>query len=67
MCADPRLIGKGVHDAGELLITESAARAAQFAAAGLAHRRLELRGKTSATEVIVLSVGQATGDSLNVG
>ena len=53
--------------AGELLITESAARAAQFAAAGLAHRRLELRGKTSATEVIVLSVGQATGDSLNVG
>jgi adenylate cyclase len=41
---------------GELLVTEAAAQAAAIAVEGLQRRRLDLRGKTSATEIIVMTV-----------
>jgi adenylate cyclase len=40
--------------AGELLVTEATAAAAQLAVDGLAHRHLELRGKTGGTDVYVI-------------
>lgn len=40
--------------AGELLVTAAAAASAQIEAIGLEHRRLELRGRTEATEVVVV-------------
>jgi adenylate cyclase len=43
--------------AGEILVTVSAAGAAQLAADGLEHRSLQLKGKTDATEVVVLTPG----------
>jgi adenylate cyclase len=43
--------------AGEILVTVSATDAAQLAADGLEHRSLQLKGKTDATEVVVLSLG----------
>ena len=49
---------------GEILVTESAARAANLASArGTERRRLDLRGKAEATDVIVLSLATfATAD-----
>jgi len=41
---------------GELLVTEAAAEAAAFPVAGLERRQLDLRGKTAATDVIVVTV-----------
>jgi len=41
---------------GELLITEAAARAADLDVGGLERRQLELRGKTEATDVVVVTV-----------
>ena len=42
---------------GEILITDAAARAAKVASADVAeHRRLELRGKSEATEVVVVTL-----------
>jgi len=47
--------------AGEILVTVSAAAAAHLAAGGLEHRSLQLKGKTDATDVVVLdSTRQAT-------
>ena len=40
--------------AGELLVTAAASDAAQLDVAGLEHRSLELKGKSEATEVVVL-------------
>jgi len=40
--------------AGELLVTASASESAQLDVAGLEHRTLALKGKTEATEVVVL-------------
>jgi adenylate cyclase len=42
--------------AGEVLVTESAARAADMAVAGLERRHLDLRGRTEATDVLVLTL-----------
>jgi adenylate cyclase len=44
--------------AGELLVTAAASEAAQLDAAGLERRALRLKGKTSVTEVVVLSASQ---------
>jgi adenylate cyclase len=44
---------------GELLVTESARRAAEFEFEGQERRELVLRGKTTATEVIVLRAERA--------
>lgn len=41
---------------GELLVTEAAARAAGLSVGGLERRQLELRGKTEATNVVVVTV-----------
>ena len=41
---------------GELLVTEAAAQAAAFPTGGLHRRQLDLRGKTAATDVIVVTV-----------
>jgi adenylate cyclase len=41
--------------AGEVLVTEAAARAAQLDETGLEHRALALKGKSAPTEVVVLS------------
>jgi adenylate cyclase len=41
---------------GELLVTEAAAQSATFAVAGLERRQLDLRGKTAATDVVVVTV-----------
>lgn len=41
---------------GEVLVTESAAQAADLAVTGLERRHLDLRGKTEATEVFVLTL-----------
>jgi adenylate cyclase len=43
-----------VAAAGEILVTMSAASAAQLSAAELEHRSLELKGKTDTTQVVVL-------------
>jgi len=43
-----------VAGAGELLVTAAASEAAQLDAAGLEHRSLDLKGKSEATEVVVL-------------
>jgi adenylate cyclase len=40
--------------AGELLVTDTAAASAGIRVAGLVHRSLELKGKTGATDVLVL-------------
>jgi adenylate cyclase len=40
--------------AGELLVTAAASEAAQLDVAGLEHRSLELKGKSEATQVVVL-------------
>jgi adenylate cyclase len=45
--------------AGEVLVTESAARASHLAVSGLERRHLELRGKTEATDVLVLTLPKA--------
>jgi adenylate cyclase len=45
---------------GELLVSEAAARAAEFHVEGQERRQLELRGKTVATDVIVLRVEDAS-------
>jgi adenylate cyclase len=45
---------------GELLVTQSAARAAAFPTEGLERRRLDLRGKTATTDVIVVTATSAT-------
>jgi adenylate cyclase len=44
----------------ELLVTQAAVRAAAFPAEGFEHRQLDLRGKTAATDVIVVTVSSAT-------
>jgi len=43
--------------AGELLVTDAAARAAQLPAQDLERRQLDLRGKTTTTEVLVIMAG----------
>ena len=43
---------------GELLVTDEAARAAGLDPAGLERRQLDLRGKSSATDVVVLTATQ---------
>ena len=43
---------------GEILVTDAAAAAAGFDASALEHRQLELKGKSLATDVIVISVGR---------
>ncbi|MCA1587807.1 MAG: adenylate/guanylate cyclase domain-containing protein [Chloroflexi bacterium] len=43
--------------AGQLLVTDAALRAADLNDEGLEHRRLELKGKSEATEVVVLTTG----------
>jgi adenylate cyclase len=50
--------------AGEVLVTESAARAADLAVTGLERRHLELRGKTEATDVFVLTLHDAPSSNL---
>jgi adenylate cyclase len=45
---------------GELLVTEVAARAAGYPGSALEHRSLDLRGKSVATDVLVITVGQAS-------
>jgi adenylate cyclase len=49
---------------GEILVTSEAARAAGAATTGREHRSLQLKGKTDATEVVVMSLAQPgrTGD-----
>ena len=47
----------GAAGAGELLVTTSAARAAELDVRGLEGRTLDLRGRTDATEVVVLRGG----------
>lgn len=47
--------------AGELLTTTSAARAAGLSDQGLEHRLLDLKGKTEATDVLVLNAGTPLG------
>ena len=44
--------------AGEVLVTASAARAARLETEGVERRTLELKGKTVATEVLVLYPGR---------
>jgi len=48
---------------GELLVTRAAAEAAALATDGLEHRRLALRGKTEATDVLVLSAAYSPDSS----
>ena len=43
---------------GELLVTEAAARTATFRVDGLERRQLDLRGKTEATNVVVVTVAR---------
>ena len=45
--------------AGEVLVTLAAAEAGELQLEGLEHRRLELKGKSEATEVVVLTVRSA--------
>ena len=45
---------------GDLLVTEAAGRAAAFAAEGFESRQLDLRGKTAATDVIIVTMSAAT-------
>jgi adenylate cyclase len=45
---------------GELLVTEAAVQAADFAVQGFERRRLDLRGKTAAIDVIVVTVAGAS-------
>ena len=45
--------------AGEVLVTESAAQAAHLSVSGLERRHLDLRGKTEATDVLVLTLAKA--------
>lgn len=45
--------------AGEVLVTESAASAAELPIVGLERRHLDLRGKTEATDVLVLTLANA--------
>jgi adenylate cyclase len=46
---------------GELLLTDAAARAAGLELPDLERRQLDLRGKSAATDVVVLTVGRSTG------
>jgi len=48
---------------GEILVTDAAALAAGFDASALEHRQLELKGKSLATDVIVIPVGREAGIS----
>jgi len=41
---------------GEMLVTEAAVRAAGIATSGSERRRLDLRGKSEATDVVVLTL-----------
>jgi len=43
--------------AGEILVTEAAARAAELPDAGLEHRHLDLKGKSESTDVVALTLG----------
>jgi adenylate cyclase len=43
---------------GELLVTDAAARSAGFDGTGLEHRSLDLRGKSTATDVLVIRAGR---------
>ena len=43
---------------GEILVTDAAASAAGLDASALEHRQLELKGKSMATDVIVIAVGR---------
>ena len=45
--------------AGEVLVTDSAARASNLAVSGPERRHLDLRGKTEATDVLVLTLVEA--------
>ncbi len=42
---------------GELLVTEAAAQAAAIPVQGFEHRQLDLRGKSAATDVVVITAG----------
>jgi adenylate cyclase len=44
---------------GELLVTDAAASTAELAAEGRERRHLDLKGKSEATDVLVLTLGQA--------
>lgn len=44
---------------GEVLVTESAARASHLSVSGLERRHLDLRGKTEATDVLVIALAKA--------
>jgi len=48
---------------GEVLVTEAAAAAAGLDASALEHRQLDLKGKSLATDVIVIPVGREVGTS----
>ena len=48
---------------GEVLVTEAAAAAAGLDASALEHRQLELKGKSLATDVIVIPVGREVSAS----
>lgn len=45
--------------AGEVLVTEPAIRSAGLSDQGLEHRRLDLKGKSEAAEVVVVTAGAA--------
>jgi len=70
--AEITALGDGVNTAarlassaagGEVLVTEAAAAAAGLDASALEHRQLELKGKSLATDVIVIPVGREVGSS----
>jgi len=46
---------------GEILVTDAAATAAGLEASALEHRQLELKGKSLATDVVVVPVGREIG------
>jgi adenylate cyclase len=50
-----------VADRGEILVTEAATRAAGIGLEGLEHRRLDLRGRSKATDIIVVTLRNAPG------
>jgi adenylate cyclase len=50
--------------AGELLVADAAAKLAGIDASSLERRRLELKGRTVATDVVVLTAGYRLGDTL---
>jgi adenylate cyclase len=52
-----------VAGAGELLVTEATAAAAGYDVGGLEHRSLDLRGKSSSTEVVAI---RADGQGVDV-